>query len=319
MNNRRQKTEGNIIVRFFGRLGNQLFQYAFARSLQEKYYSGYNITLNFCEYDCKDCDDCNFLKDFNIQECDLITVPFWKCLTPIQICVQVFRSLFTRFTLKFLPEKAYIIDADFTQRIMNLFGLYEPIFNSRYVKPYSSSSKHIAAGSFFEAHEYFDDIRDILLEEFTPRYDILPHNRELLNDIQTSESVCVHIRRTDFLQFPQFNVCTEEYFIEAMKAIRKEISDSKFFVFSDDIEDVKNTMHLPYEAIYESGNNPSWEILRLMYNCKHFIISNSTFSWWAQYLSRNENKIVYAPSVWRWNEDCSGMYMPYMRKIECRK
>ena len=306
-------------MRFRGRTGNQLFQYAFARAIQEKYYPSYEIILNFVEYEGLKLGDCNFLQHFRIQECKPVIIPFKKCLTPVQFCVQAFRSLFTRCTLKFFPDRAYKIDAAFMQRIMNFFGQYEPLFDSRYVKPYPSKFKNIVLSAYFEAYEYFDSIRDILLEEFVPKYDVLPHNKALLENICNSESVCVHVRRGDFLALSQFNVCNEEYFITAMKAIREELPKCKFFVFSDDIDTVKNTMHLPFEAEYVSSDIPSCETLRLMYNCKHFIISNSTFSWWAQYLSRNENKIVYAPTPWRWGEDCSGMYMPYMRTIECRK
>ena len=68
--------------------------------------------------------------------------------------------------------------------------------------------------------------------------------------------------------------------------------------FSDDIEWVKNNLDFKCETYYENGNDPVWEKLRLMSCCKHFVISNSSFSWWAQYLSCNKNKIVYAPTKW---------------------
>ena len=80
--------------------------------------------------------------------------------------------------------------------------------------------------------------------------------------------------------------------------MNKLVKKPQYIVFSDDVEWCKNNMHFPKNTIYESGNDPIWEKIRLMYSCKHFIISNSTFSWWAQYLSNNKNKIVIAPKKW---------------------
>ena len=52
------------------------------------------------------------------------------------------------------------------------------------------------------------------------------------------------------------------------------------------------------EVYYESGNDPVWEKLRLMSACKHFVISNSSFSWWGAYLSNNNDKLIIAPDRW---------------------
>ena len=318
-----EKNSGVIHAIMDGRLGNQFFKYAFARALQIKYYPDYHINVNF--YHLKNADKSqgfvNSLQDFRMNDDITYTEDDTKKIrTRLQLVLTGIRVILERR----LPARIiHPIDSKLLQPLFNKAGLYNPLNDASYVPPRPSGSKNIICGSRFEAHGYFDDIRDILLEEFTPKYDVLPHNKPLLDDITNSESVCVTIRRGDFLSLDNnsvFNVCNAEYFSEAMNAIHEEIPGCKFFVFSDDVEDVKRTMHFPSDVVYESGNDPVWEKIRLMYSCKHFIISNSTFSWWAQYLSRNPNKIVYAPSPWRWtSEDWSGIYTPNMRLIQCRK
>ena len=113
-------------------------------------------------------------------------------------------------------------------------------------------------------------------------------------------------------------VCDKDYFLKAMDEAKKRISNPTFIFFSDDIEWVRENIHCDVPCYYESGKDPVWEKLRLMYSCKHFIISNSTFSWWAQYLSRNENKIVIAPDRWSNNlEEHSMLLDDSFIKIKC--
>ena len=80
------------------------------------------------------------------------------------------------------------------------------------------------------------------------------------------------------------------------------MKDLIFFVFSDDINWCKKKLGFNGDnVIFVSQDMPVYETLRLMYNCKHFILSNSTFSWWGQFLSTSKNKLVVSPS--RWNND----------------
>ena len=93
-----------------------------------------------------------------------------------------------------------------------------------------------------------------------------------------------------------------------------------FFVFStghDDIEWIKENYHFNANIQYVDLDNPDYEELRLMKACKHFIISNSTFSWWAAFLARNKTKIVWVPSVWRKDQPEANNIIPKeWRKIE---
>lgn len=112
-------------------------------------------------------------------------------------------------------------------------------------------------------------------------------------------SVCVHIRRGDFLKNSNnLSVCHEKYYLNAMEFIEDKVDNPIFYIFSDDILDVKNNFKfLGKRIIYVEGKRNDYEEFRLMYNCKHFIISNSTFSWWSSYLGGGDG-IVIAPKKW---------------------
>ena len=312
--------QGVIHVLLMGRLGNNMFQYAFARALQKKFYPNYRIAVNVSYFQraretlkLSGLED--HLHDFCIDDVIYEDTHPHKVRTFPQWCL----GALGKFVFNASGLRNMNTDVKFFQPLYNFFGIYQPASTGIYIEPRIAHSRNIVMKGFFQHTKFFDDIRDILLDEFTPKYDVLPHNTEFLRKIKESESVCLTIRRGEFLNMSLFNVCNEEYFITAMKAIREELPDCKFFVFSDDVEDVKKNMHFPFDVEYERGNDPVWEKLRLMYSCKHFIISNSTFSWWAQYLGRSPNKICYAPIPWLNDstEKFEGLYLPYMRIIEC--
>ena len=299
-----------VQIEIGGRCGNQLFQYAYARALLKNYFPDYKIKCSFRNvYKSGRKEDGweNSLQYFNLDYSEEVS----KC--HIDFVQKVICCLFYGFKLIF-PDDVEIK----MQPFLNRFGIYA-MRKSYYVPVGKSNAKNIYCRGRFEAHEYFDCIREDLLREFTPKFPTMEHNKKLLLDISSHESVCVTIRRGDFLYKgnEQFNVCSEHYYQEAMKRIVEEIPYAKFFVFTDDVKGVKDHFSFPYEVVFESGDDPVWEKLRLMYSCKHFIIGNSTFSWWAQYLGRNPSKVVYAPKRWRnSDEDCSGMYLPYMKYID---
>jgi hypothetical protein len=93
------------------------------------------------------------------------------------------------------------------------------------------------------------------------------------------------------------------YFYRAVEYIKSKVENPVFIIFSDDVEWCKENFHIDAPTYYETSGNPIWEKIRLMSGCKHFIIHNSTFSWWAQHLSQNKDKIVIAPTKWMQRDD----------------
>lgn len=286
-----------------GRLGNQMFQYATLRWYQETYDPGKKMNLNFSlvyKEGKKEDGFYNQLTDFQIKDCVIdgkITMSFKQKI--------LFGSYVIGYKIiKFFSKKNYDVKKRKyelkLQKVLQKNGLY--LFTFGFTPFGNSKTKEKIFAGHFESSKYFNEIKDILQEEFTPKKPELEENKELYKIIRESNSVCVSIRRGDFLKEEhkgKHYICTPEYFEKAITIIEEKIENPRFVIFSDDIHWVKDHMVFPENTVFERGSDPVYEKLRLMYECKHFILSNSTFSFWAQYLSRNEDKFVVAPSRWQ--------------------
>ena len=296
-----------IYVETTGRLGNQMFQYAFARALQEKRPDLGQIIF-IPENKSYEKYGGMAIMDFAVNN---ICVGKKPELTKKQRLTWLMFRMY-RKTGSLLKGYAFIRTATIRlQPFLNRNGIYYYGDYDDVRVRYNAKSTNAWVKGLGENPLYFDNNKTLLRKEFTPLYESLPHNKELLDKIRTTNSVCVSIRRGDFLSDEyreRFNVCTQDYFYEAEKVMSGLLGSYQLFLFSDDIEWCRREMHFRGNVYYESnnGNDPVWEKMRLMSSCKHFIISNSTFSWWAQYLSNHPYKIVIAPRPWRKNEyhDC---------------
>lgn len=276
-----------IEVNIVGQLGNQLFEYACARQLQEKY--GGKIYLNTYEMRQNTPNFRLALLDFNLNEnVEVVSERPLKEANADNYSVKILRKFFPDLYFNMMAKKGVFV--------WKSARIYKPL-------PLLNEElqKRIVLNGYWQSEKYFSDVAEILRTELTPKESLQPQNEELYNKIRNTNSVCVTIRRGDFMNDKNkgtFYICDNIYFRNALTYIKNRLPDCTFFGFSDDIDWVKNNMEFPGEVYYESGVDPVWEKLRLMSACKHFVLSNSSFSWWAQYLSNEKKKIVVAPDIW---------------------
>ena len=289
-----------IYVNVSGNAGNQFFQYAFARKIMLQFNDKLTLDMRYILSGDGIHKAENALKYFH-------TVPFVESLDGKYYPIQRFVCAFLR---RILPDmytpnepKRFSFLRKYKRFLSNI-GLY--FYDGSDYIDYGLNSrrtKNILIKGLWESDRYFNDIRDLLLDELTPKYPPRIENKELHKIINESESICVSVRKFNKQKLPnRFYTLDADYYYNGVKHIKKTYPEAKVFVFSDDIEWCRKNLFFGEDTFYESGSNPIWEIVRLMSSCKHFVISNSTFSWWAQYLSRNPGKIVVAPREWRRNE-----------------
>jgi hypothetical protein len=157
---------------------------------------------------------------------------------------------------------------------------------------------------FFQSPRYFDRIRETLLEELTPIDEPTGQNRDTLDQIQQTNAVFVHVRRGDYVSDAVVNskhgICSLDYYERAWTYLRKRVASPHLYIFSDDPQWTRENLRFDAPRTYVDHNGPGagHEDLRLMSHCRHAIIANSSFSWWGAWLGRNPDKIIIAPAQW---------------------
>lgn len=306
-----------VILTLGGGLGNQMFQYAYVRKLQKM--TGDEV-LKFTGYRLEGTGNSEKML-FNLNIVDGITF----CNEEEQREVERVQNRYLEHIHYYQVASRYVkgMAARYIHR-MSKKGFYSTssVYEEQKLEACNAPVKYVVGG--FQTYTYWKDMIPQICSELRVKTEPSEENRKMMEEMRSCDAVCVHIRRGDYLapQFKHLNVCDEAYYMEAMARMKAQRPNAVFYIFTNNHEEIewirKNYNFEGYEVRYVDLDNPDYEELRLMYCCKHFIISNSTYSWWAQLLSDSENKIVMAPSIWNREVDARGIYMPEWQIIEVK-
>lgn len=274
-----------IKVNFSGGLGNQMFQYAFFLWLKHN-YPNINIKLDLDAYKGNKYHTGFELKRiFNIpQKVSLVNKynPFTR------IFHKYYYHIKTTLIQKGVTKYIYISgnDPEFNKSVLSL-----------------NLKKNYYMHGVWNSPKYFCGIEESIKKTFKFDNNLSEENKEIIKLISSTESVSIHIRRGDYLNNTSYCILSEtkyyenslNYVIQALQSRGKD-KNIHLFIFSDDPDWCKNNLLFlkSYKCIYVTNNTEldSYRDMQLMSLCKHNIIANSTFSWWAAWLNNNTEKII---------------------------
>ncbi len=255
-----------IIVKLMGGMGNQMFQYAMAKSLSKKYNIPFYMDRHYIDnFDWRnyDLDLFQIEENFSNKENNSINVSDGAGLSYVDEIYNIFDKI---------PH---------TQNIY-LQGYFQNIF---YTDP------------------IIDDLKkDFSLKSPISSDRTL----SLLDEIKNSNSIMLNVRRTDFVNNSFHGTMDVNYYEKAISIINEKVDNPKYFIFSDDIDWCKENLSSIQNSFivdHSYKGDRFGEYLELMKNCKHFIIPNSSFAWWSAYLCDNKDKLVIAPQKWILDEN----------------
>lgn len=272
--------KNKVVVRLTGGLGNQLHQYAYASILAKLLSAELFIDKEFLTTHSKKLNIT--LRDLELNKFKIIH-NYYKSI----ISSQLFLSVIKRFK--------------FIKFFLNLFGVnivssYIPIGNL-----VSKKSKLIYLDGIIGNYIDYENHESFLMNLFIISNDFEDLLNSVESQIETSnETVAIHIRRTDYLKEGSIHcVLPMEYYEEGIKFIDKNIKNPKFYIFSDDIEFVKQNFIIDNQRFFcldYSSNEAAFFDFLAIKKCKHHILANSTFSWWASFLGDTVDSLAVAPS-----------------------
>jgi|RhiMetdeSRZDD1v2_1073273.scaffolds.fasta_scaffold02471_25 glycosyl transferase family 11 len=284
-----------IIVKIHYGLGNQLFQYALAKSLSLQRGIAFRLDTSFFNgVPDKDHPRIYQLCHFNIIE---------NIAEPKEIDGIIKPGFLKRRWRNMM----YIGLPYYKKKVVYENGLS---FNDNIFRVKDNSYLF----GYWQDERYFSAVQDELRKDLTFKTAPSPKNKSLLQQIQETASVCIHIRRGDYLTDQStataVGICDLPYYYKAIEIVKSKVNNPVFYIFSDEMEWVKREFKIDQPCVYVDHNSQevAFEDLRLMSTCKNHILANSSFSWWGAWLSNNKDKVVVAPKVWR--KQGPDMYLP---------
>jgi len=278
------------IVKIFGGLGNQMFQYAFAYALAKSLDTKVTLDLSWFEA-VKSHENVTVrifeLDVFNIDY-EIAAQEDLQKVLPTQRRSKIQKFLWEAFKI----EKHKPLGNTFIQYASYNFD-----------KNLLTSPNYFYYNGYFQNEKYFKPIRRELLESFHSSIPLDEKNQHILDKILETNSVSIHVRRGDYVTLEcakNFHgTCSLEYYEKAIKYIAKKVKNPHFFLFSDDIDWVIKNLKIEHPfTVVDFNQGKGWLDLNLMKSCKHNILANSSFSWWGAWLNANPSKIVIAPKKW---------------------
>lgn len=272
-----------VVVRLSGGLGNQMFQYAKGLLLSRDL----GIPLELDNY---------ILEDY------IRNKMYSKRIFELKIFDLDYKFFISNFLFN-IPNRGllYRLISDVRRKFLcleNLHDFEEPKSKNLYLNGYFQDNKELLLNQDFLKKTF-------KLKLSSGQSKISSKGEYFLNKISSLNSIGIHVRRGDYLNVQSLQthlICGLEYFFYGISFFQNEVENPIFFIFSDDPLWCKQnfignfTVEFVETSIIE-------EDFYLMMNCKHNIISNSTFSWWAAFLNDNCGQKVVCPRVWFVNDE----------------
>ncbi len=283
-----------VIIRLKGGLGNQMFQYAFGRRLALD--NNVSLKLDVCSGFKNDF----FKRSYRLNHFRIIE----KIASPEE--VMRFERIDSSCLLRWLYRPINLFRVR-SNKYSVLRDRSATRFDRRALK---TSSANILINGYWQSEKYFQPIKDLIREEFQVKSPLEGSNLRLANEIRESNAVCLHIRRlhgvsgseVDCSAVKKHGILSLEYYSRGLRYLAKRCSNLRCFIFSDSPAWVEKNLRLPYPTTFVTHSHglegKDYEDLRLMSQCKNYIIANSSFSWWGAWLCANPEKVVIAPKTW---------------------
>jgi len=272
------------IVKLKGGLGNQMFQYTYAKLIQKN--TGDIVKLDYSAYESLDGDLVRKprIMRFNLQ----LTAASQDDVRSVCKFTHSGNSFSFWYKIKIYLESK-----------LNKNYAFE--LNRAYIKPSVLQDKLYFDG-YWQSWRYVDAVIKELLENFVPNTPLSNKTFTTQKTIKSQEAVFIGVRKGDYKsETAHYGSFDSTYYQKAMAMIDSKATQPVYYVFSNDIPWCKENINWgKHTVIYREPEDQTddFEELMLMSSCKHAIIVNSSYHWWGATLIDNPNKIICCPLKW---------------------